>query len=174
MLFGLMDSEALTQSQSTWGGLSVLFHLYPPPPPPPTGTTHTHAQATTPLSSNSVVPPPSACPQPPYLSPSPTHVFILFFCGELCYDKGFTPRMHAVSAHLCHALLRYGGPHKLCQHHPGLACPSQAERAERGGGGGTGGRSGGGGCLLRHTQSRPGTDGNFTHTDAQSQDAGRK
>lgn len=28
---------------------------------------------------------------------SPSRVFILF-CGELCYDKDFTPRMYAVSA----------------------------------------------------------------------------
>lgn len=34
----------------------------------------------------------------PHPRPSlPPRVFILF-CGELCYDKGFTPRMHAVSA----------------------------------------------------------------------------
>lgn len=102
MLFGLMDSEGLYSIAINMGGLvSVLFHLYAPPPLAP--HTHTHSQQP-PLSSNSVAPLPPAprlLSQHPYLPtppPPPLAACLFYFCGELCYDKGFTPRMRAVSA----------------------------------------------------------------------------
>ncbi len=86
---------------------------------------------------------------------SPSRVFILF-CGELCYDKAFTPRMYAVSA----CVMPLWGMGALTS----SASPTRpALPKQRGLGGGAGG--GWWGWLLpTPCPVLPGADGNWTHT----------
>lgn len=66
---------------------------------------------------------------PPTPTPPPAHVFILF-CGELCYDKDFTPRMYV----LCACVVPLWGSGALMSN-AGRCFPGREEgpRAEGGG-----------------------------------------
>lgn len=98
-------------------------------------------------------------PSPVLISPHPllsaSRVFILF-CGELCYDKAFTPRMYAVSA--C-VMPLWGMGALTCSASP--TRPALPRQRGLGGGAGHGWR---GWLPSTPCPVLPDVDGNLTHT----------